>query len=175
MSPHGLTIVFTGNGKGKTSAALGIALRAWGHNLSVGVIQFIKSAGRPYGEALAAQQMGIRFQTLGAGFTWCDADQKASKEMATKAWKEAQKWIVSNAFDVILLDEMTYLFYFRWLDVNEVISWLKQYKPPLLNLIITGRNAPRELVAFADLVTEMQEIKHPLREQGISAQIGVDF
>ncbi len=102
-------------------------------------------------------------------------DQSHSIESARAAWMEAQHWICSRNFDVIILDEITYLFAYNWLDAGETIAWLKVNRPPDLHLVLTGRNAPAELIGYADLVTEMNEIKHPFREQGIPAQAGVDF
>jgi cob(I)alamin adenosyltransferase len=174
-SGRGLNVVFTGNGKGKTSAAMGVMLRASGHGLSVGVIRFIKSPGRLYGEATAARKLNIPFASLGKGFVRRHPDQTESRQAAISAWDEAQRWIGSQQYEVLILDEVTYLFHFKWLDVNEFIAWIKQNKPPSMHLVMTGRYAPAELVEFADLVTEMREIKHPLREQGIAAQAGVDY
>ena len=93
---------------------------------------------------------------------------------ARAAWQTSQEWILSNKFDVLILDEITYLFTYKWLDVNVVIKWLQEYKPESLHIIITGRDAPEALINYADLVTEMKEIKHPYKE-GISAQKGVDY
>jgi cob(I)alamin adenosyltransferase len=171
----GLVIVFTGNGKGKTSAAMGILARASGHDLRVGVIQFIKSPDRTYGEANTAKRLNIPFKSMGDGFVFNRSDQTGAKEEAIKAWQAAQQSVSSQKFDVLILDEITYLFTFDWLDVNATIQWLKENKPLDMHLVITGRNAPQELIEYADLVTEMQEIKHPYREQKIPAQKGIDF
>ncbi len=171
----GLVILFTGNGKGKTTAAMGILARASGRDLAVGVIQFIKSPDRIYGEACTAQKLHIPFQSLGDGFVWNHPDQTGAQSIALAAWEEAKRWIGSQQYDVLILDEVTYLFHFQWLDVNDFIAWLKQHKPASLHLVLTGRYAPKELIEYADLVTEMREIKHPFREQGIPAQLGVDY
>jgi len=175
QSVRGLNIVFTGNGKGKTSAAMGILLRASGHNLSVGVIQFIKSPQCVYGEAAMAQKLNVPFRSLGDGFVRKPSDQTDSRQAAICAWEEAQRWISNKKYDILILDEITYLFHFKWLDVDEFIAWIKQNRPSSMHLVMTGRNAPAKLIDFADLVTEMQEIKHPFREQGILAQAGVDY
>ena len=171
----GLIIVFTGNGKGKTTAAMGILARASGQNLSVGVIQFIKSSSRACGEAVTAEKLHIPFQSMGDGFVRKPASQAESQAAALRAWEEAQKWISDQAFDLLILDEITYLFYFNWLDVNETIAWIKEHKPAAMHLVLTGRYAPPELIEYADLVTEMQEIKHPFRQQHIPAQLGIDY
>jgi cob(I)alamin adenosyltransferase len=174
-STRGLNVVFTGNGKGKTTAAMGTLLRSYGQALSVGVIQFIKSPDRTYGEAVTALKLNIAFRSLGEGFVRKPSDQDESRSAAMAAWEEAQRWILSRDYDVLILDEITYLFYFNWLDVNVFIDWIRRNKPAAMHLVMTGRYAPAELIDFADLVTEMKEIKHPFREQGIPAQAGLDY
>lgn len=173
--PQGLIVVFTGNGKGKTSAAMGILARATGQGLRVGVIQFIKSPERTYGESITAKRLNIPFQSMGDGFVFRRTDQSQARKAAQAAWEEAQRWICSQNYDVIILDEITYLFAYGWLDPKPAISWLKENKPIHLTLVMTGRNAPPELIEFADLVTEMYEIKHPFKEQNVPAQKGIDY
>jgi cob(I)alamin adenosyltransferase len=175
QSIRGLNIVFTGNGKGKTTAAMGVLLRASGHSLSPAVIQFIKSPQRVSGEATTALKLNIPFRSFGNGFVRKPSDQEESRKAAICAWEEAQRMISSQAYDILILDEITYLFFFKWLDVNEFIAWIRQNKPSSMHLVMTGRYAPSELIDFADLVTEMKEIKHPFRDQGIPAQAGVDY
>ncbi len=170
----GLVIVNTGNGKGKTTAALGTLFRAWGRDFRVGVIQFIKADTGNWGEIRAARKLGIDWQAMGDGFTNRSRDLAKTSEKARVAWAEAQRKIASGAFDLFVLDEMTYALSEGWLDVREVIAWLKEHKPPELHLIITGRDAPAELIDYADLVTEMREIKHPYNK-GIKAQPGIEF
>lgn len=171
---EGLVIVYTGDGKGKTTAALGLLLRAWGRDMHVCVIQFIKAETGSWGEIKAARKLGIEWHTLGDGFTWMSSDLTKTIEYATKGWELAQKKILSRTFDVIILDEFTYPLHLSWLDTAQVLDWLRQNKPPELNLVITGRDAPQELVEYADLVTEMTNIKHPF-ERGIKAKPGIDF
>lgn len=172
---QGLNILFTGEGKGKTTAAMGTMFRAHGQGLSVGVIQFIKSPQRVYGEARTAEKLGIPFSSLGNGFVRTQKDQDDARQFALNAWEEARQWITSRRYDLLVLDEVTYLFHFKWLDVHAFLDWIGQNKPPAMHLVLTGRYAPPELADFADLVTEMREVKHPFREQGIPAQLGVDF
>lgn len=171
----GLVLVFTGNGKGKTSTALGVLLRCVGHEMRAGLIQFIKSAERQSGEVEPLRTLGVKVLTLGDGFTWLKKDEAASREKASAAWKQAQEWILSGEFDTIVMDEITYLFQYEWLNVDEVLTWLKANKPERLNLVFTGRNAPEALTQYADLVTNMDEVKHPYKTQGISAREGVDY
>ncbi len=170
----GLLIVNTGNGKGKTTAALGIILRAWGRGMRPCVIQFMKSETGQWGEVKAARKLEIEWLSLGDGFTWTSKDMDETIAKARHAWALAQDKIASNEYDLILLDEFTYPLQFGWLEIKEVLDWLKNNKPTRLHLIITGRNAPTELIEMADLVTEMQSIRHPF-DQGISAQPGIEF
>jgi cob(I)alamin adenosyltransferase len=171
---HGLVIVNTGNGKGKTTAMLGILLRAWARDMRVCVIQFIKAETGNWGEIKAARKLNIEWHALGDGFTWTSKDLNESGNKARQAWALAQDKIASGQYALIGLDEMTYAFHYGWLDVNAVVDWLRINKPRDLHLVITGRDAPPELIEFADLVTEMREIKHPF-SKGILAQAGVEF
>ncbi len=171
---QGLVIVNTGNGKGKSTAAFGTVLRAWGRGMRVCVIQFIKAETGNWGEIQAARKLQLEWHTMGDGFTWQSKDLAKSIEKIRQAWSFAQTQIVQDSFDLIVLDEMTYAFRDDVLDVNQVIVWLKENKPPALHLIITGRDAPQELIDYADLVTEMREIKHPYA-RGIKAQAGIEF
>ncbi|MCI0747932.1 MAG: cob(I)yrinic acid a,c-diamide adenosyltransferase [Verrucomicrobia subdivision 3 bacterium] len=171
----GLVIVNTGHGKGKTTAALGLLLRAWGRNMRVCVIQFIKNEKAQFGEHKAAKKLGIEFISSGDGFTWLSKDLDESVARARHGWEIAQQKITNGDYDVIILDEMTYCFKYGWLDFVDVRAWLIEHKPPMLHLVITGRYAPDELIEYADLVTEMKLIKHPFKEQSIRAQAGIEF
>ena len=172
----GLVIVHTGNGKGKTTAALGMVLRAWGRGMKVGVIQFIKNENARYGEIKAAERMGnIDWLTTGDGFTWASQDIDETEAKARHGWQLAQERIASNRYELLLLDEFTYPLHYGWLETGAVIAWLKANKPSRLHLVITGRYAPEALIEYADLVTEMREIKHPFKEQGIRAQAGIEY
>jgi cob(I)alamin adenosyltransferase len=175
MQTQGLVIVNTGEGKGKTTAALGIALRAWGHDMRVCVIQFLKNGNLRSGEARAAEKLGIEWHVLGDGYTWSSRNIEKSRAKALAAWRTAQEAIASQRYDVILLDEFTYLLHLGWLDCTEVIAWLQVHKPPTLHLVITGRHAPQALVEMADLVTEMREVKHPYGERQLAAQAGIEY
>ena len=170
----GLVIVNTGDGKGKTTAALGLMLRAWGRGMRVCMLQFIKNEKANFGEIKAAHKLGLEITPIGDGFTWTSKDIDETIAHARHGWEEAKKRILSSDYDIVILDEFTYTLHFDWLDTNEVIAWLRENKPPMLHVVITGRNAPQELIDYADLVTEMKEIKHPYNE-GIKAQPGVEF
>lgn len=171
---QGLVIVNTGNGKGKTTAALGLVLRAWGRGMRVGVFQFIKQQGAHYGEILAAEKIGLKIESLGDGFTWQSSDINEYKQRSLQAWEMVQGRISSGEYDLIVLDEFTYLLQYNWLDPLQVIAWLVENKPEDLHLVITGRDAPEPLLQYADLATEMVEIKHPYKN-GIKAQAGIEF
>ncbi|MBC8496153.1 MAG: cob(I)yrinic acid a,c-diamide adenosyltransferase [Anaerolineales bacterium] len=170
----GLVIVNTGKGKGKTTAALGLLMRARGQGLQTCVIQFIKSDTGRWGEVKTAQELGIEWHKMGDGFTWLSKDVDESAAKARHGWKLAQEKIISGEYDLIVLDEFTYTMHFKWLDTQEVIDWLKANKPPEMHLVITGRYAPEALTEYADLVTEMTKIKHPF-DQGRKAQRGIEF
>lgn len=170
----GWVMVYTGSGKGKTTAALGMLLRAWGRGLRICVIQFIKAEGGRWGEVRAAERLGIEWHKCGDGFTWLSKDLEESAALAQHGWRLAQEKIASGLYDLVVLDEFTYPLHFEWLSVEEVLGWLRQHRPPRLHLVITGRNAPPALLEYADLVTEMVEVKHPF-QQGQTAQAGIDY
>jgi cob(I)alamin adenosyltransferase len=171
---QGLVIVNTGNGKGKSTSAFGMLLRSWGRGFRVCVVQFIKAETGKWGETKAAKKLGIDWFAKGNGFTWTSKDMDETVARARDGWDVAKEKITSGNYDLIVLDEFTYALSFGWLDTAQVIDWLKANKPANLHLVITGRDAPASLVDYADLVTEMQEIKHPF-QKGILAQAGVEF
>jgi cob(I)alamin adenosyltransferase len=168
-----LVLLYTGNGKGKTTSALGITMRAWGRGWKICWLQFIKSKTSHYGETRAAAAMGIEMIPLGDGFTWLSKDIEKDKALARECWALAQAKIASAAFDLVVLDEITYPITYGWLPVEEVINALRA-RPANVHIVMTGRNADPALVSYADLVTEMTEIKHPY-QSGIKAQPGIDF
>jgi len=169
----GLIIVNTGNGKGKTTAALGLLFRALGRDFRVVMFQFIKSRTHKYGEHLLAEKLGAEIIPLGDGFTWESKNIEFDKRLAAEGWSECQKRIQSGNYDMIILDELTYLLNYKWLDLNEVLNVLRD-RDPNLHIVITGRDAPVELIEVADLVSEVKEIKHPFK-RGIRAQIGIEL
>ena len=169
----GLVIVNTGNGKGKTTAAMGVLFRAWGRDLRVIMLQFIKHTTANFGEQRAAGKIGVTMRAMGDGFTWRSRDLEQSADLARALWADAQEIIAAGAHDLVVLDEFTYPLHYGWIPVAEVIAAL-QSRPEMLHIIITGRHAPPELVDYADLVTEMQVVKHPY-QQGIKAQPGIEF
>ncbi len=171
--PKSLLLVNTGNGKGKTTAALGVMFRAWGRGLRVCMLQFIKTATSNYGEHRAAKKIGIEIVPLGGGFTWLSKDIERDKALARELWEQSKERIASGAYDLVVLDEFTYPLIYGWLPVDEVIETLRQ-RPEHVSVIITGRDAPQPLIDAADTVTEMREIKHPY-QQGITALAGIDY
>ena len=168
-----LTLVYTGNGKGKTTAALGALFRAWGRDWSVAMLSFIKTETSNYGEERAARKLGIELIPLGGGFTWLSKDLEKDRALARRCWELCVEKINSTKYDLVVLDEITYPINYGWLDLDEVLRVLRD-RPPDIHVILTGRDAPAALVDFADLVTEMREIKHPL-QKGEKAQPGIDF
>ena len=170
----GLVLVNTGNGKGKSTSAFGVLLRAWGRGFRICVIQFIKAETGQWGEIKAAKKLGIDWFTTGDGFTWTSKDMDETIARARHGWEIAKEKILSQNYDLIILDEFTYTMHYAWLNTTQVIDWLRANKPDNMHLIITGRDAPVALIEYADLVTEMQEIKHPY-QKGIQAQAGIEF
>jgi cob(I)alamin adenosyltransferase len=171
---QGLVIVYTGDGKGKTTAALGLVLRAWGHGMRVCVLQFIKSATGRWGEVKAANQLGIAWHTMGTGFVWEPGDDEQARLRSLETWDLARRTIGSGEYDLVVLDEFTYPLQYGWIDTAKVVGWLKEKRPSSVHVVITGRGAPEELVEAADLVTEMRNVKHPF-DQGVLAQKGIEL
>ena len=171
----GLIIVHTGNGKGKTTAALGMVMRSLGHGYKVAIVQFIKGAWEPAEkEVLGKWEEQLKFHAMGEGFTWETQDRERDIEKAIAAWEKGIDYILNPEYRLVLLDEVNIALKLGYLDINTVIQGLKQ-KPADSHVILTGRGAPSELIAIADLVTEMSLIKHPFREQGVKAQPGIEF
>lgn len=171
----GLVMVFTGNGKGKTTAAMGMALRAWGQGLKILMLQFIKG-GKGYGELKAVEKLpGFEIVSMGEGFVRDAGEDKMAghRAAAREAMARAREEINSGRWDMIILDEINYAVGFGLLSEGEVLA-LIDMKPPELHLVLTGRNATGKVTEKADLVTEIKEIKHPYA-RGIKAQKGVEF
>ena len=173
-SREGLTIIYTGNGKGKTTAALGQALRAAGHDFKVCVIQFIKDGKAVSGEAefLDRFPAGIGLHVTGSGFTWQRDDQE-TRRAAESGWALALEKTMTGEYDLVILDELTYLVSYNLLEESRVIDLINE-RPSHVHLLITGRDATAGLIEAADLVTEMREVKHPY-QKGIKAQKGIEF
>lgn len=173
---RGLIIVFTGPGKGKTTAAMGMALRALGHGLRTLMIQFIKGGWR-YGELEGAKKLSPYFEIAPMGKGFIHFDKSGPKpedlEAVRGAWNHFKRNMNSGTYDIIILDEINYVLDYGLLAVEEVVCVLRE-KPEALHVVLTGRNAPAEIVEIAHLVTEMREIKHPYA-QGIQAQKGVEY
>jgi len=171
----GLVIVHTGPGKGKTSAALGMAIRAIGHDMKVGVVQFVKGA-MTTGEKSVFDRFPdlIEFKPMGEGFTWDTQDRARDIAVTRTAWDEVKRMIADPTYAMVIADELNIVLRYDYLPVAEVLEALAA-KPDMTHVIITGRNAPPELIDAADLVTEMAQVKHPFREQNVKAQAGIEF
>ncbi|WP_199245689.1 cob(I)yrinic acid a,c-diamide adenosyltransferase [[Phormidium] sp. ETS-05] len=171
----GLIVVNTGNGKGKTTAALGMVLRSLGHGFRVAIVQFIKGAWEPAEKAALSRWMPqLQFHAIGEGFTWETQDRDRDIAKAQEAWTLALSYIHNPEFKLILLDEINVALKLGYLPVEQILAGLGE-KSPDTHIILTGRGAPSPLIEAADLVTEMTLIKHPFREQGIKAQPGIEF
>lgn len=178
----GLIIVHTGNGKGKTTAALGMVMRSLGHGYRVAIVQFIKGAWEPAEKAVLShwttstngQAPQLEFHALGEGFTWETQDRDRDVAKAEQAWTTALSYIQNPEFKLVLLDEVNVALKLGYLPVEQILAGLEQ-KPEDSHVILTGRGAPAPLIDRADLVTEMSLVKHPFREQGVKAQPGIEF
>ena len=176
----GLLIVHTGKGKGKSTAAFGLAVRALGNGMKVGIVQFVKGKWQT-GERGVLEKFPeqVTIRTMGEGFTWETQDRGRDIRAAEEAWRTAREMIDAcrgdtPAYDMIVLDELNIVLRYDYLPIAEVVEVL-QDRPPLLHVVVTGRNAKDELIETADLVTEMTQIKHPFREQNVKAQVGIEF
>jgi cob(I)alamin adenosyltransferase len=171
----GLLIVHTGKGKGKTTAALGMVLRAIGHGKKVGVVQFVKGA-MTTGEKVVFDAFPdqIEFKPMGEGFTWDTQDRARDMATARSAWDEVKRMIADPSYEMVLADELNIVLRYDYLPLDEVLEVLAA-KPAMTHVLVTGRNAPDALIEAADLVSEMTLIKHPFREQGVKAQAGIEF
>ena len=175
VGEQGLVIVHTGAGKGKTTAALGMVLRSLGHGHRVAVVQFIKGAWEP-AEKRAFEPWGdqIVFHATGGGFTWETQDRVRDKEMAQAGWEVARGYLADPEFKLVLLDEVNVALKKDYVSVEQVLAGV-DLRPPNTHVVLTGRNAPDELIERADLVTEMTLIKHPLKHNKVRAQAGIEF
>jgi len=174
-SEKGLIIVNTGNGKGKTTAALGMVMRSLGHGYRVAIVQFIKGAWEPAEKAVLGKwEDQLEFQAMGEGFTWETQDKARDTEKAIAAWEKSLEYIKNPDYRLVLLDEINIALKLGYLKVEDVVAGLKQ-KPENSHVILTGRGALSEIIEQADLVTEMKLVKHPFKEQNIKAQAGIEF
>ncbi len=173
MRVPSLLLVNTGDGKGKSTAAFGTAMRAIARGWRVAVVQFLKSGDWSVGEEKIGRQVGIDWWALGDGFTWDSQSMEESEAIARAAWEHAQSLIASADYDLIVLDEVTYPINWGWIDVDEAVSTLRD-RPDQVNVILTGRDAPAPIVEIADTVTEMRKVKHAF-DRGVMARRGIDY
>jgi cob(I)alamin adenosyltransferase len=170
---RGMVVVYTGQGKGKTTAALGVVFRALGRGMRVAVVQFIKGKWKTGERMFAETQPDLTFLVMGAGFTWNSDDLSRDRAAAQAAWATAKQLIASGGNAVVILDEITYAINYGFIELADVLAALRD-RPAHVHVVATGRNAPDELQAFADLVTDMTSVKHPFA-RGIAAQPGLDY
>jgi len=171
----GLVLVFTGDGKGKTTAALGLTLRTLGHGDQVAVVQFIKGGWQP-GEAKALELFGeaLHWHALGEGFTWETQDRERDRQLVQQAWEQSLLYLADASRKLVVLDEVNVALKLGYLGIEQVLAGL-DLRPELTHVALTGRGAPPQLLERADLVTEMKLVRHPFREQGVKAQRGIEF
>ncbi len=169
---RGILLVFTGNGKGKTTAAFGTATRAVGHGKKVGVIQFIKGQW-PNGERNLLEPHGVEFQVMATGFTWETQNRETDTEACLAVWQHAKRMLADSSLDMVLLDEITYMVAYDYLPLQEVLDAL-QRRPAGQTVIVTGRGCHRDILEIADTVSELRPVKHAF-DAGVKAQIGIDY
>ncbi len=169
----GLIIVLTGDGKGKSSSGFGMALRCLGHEMKVGVIQFIKGKWKTGEQKFCQQHPGVTYHQMGAGFTWDTQDREADIARAESCWLETEKMLQDPSFDFILIDEINVATSFDYVDASRVVEALKK-KPEGMHVVLTGRNAHPDILAIADTVSVIESPKHAFND-GIRAQKGVEF
>jgi cob(I)alamin adenosyltransferase len=169
----GLLLVLTGNGKGKSSSAFGMVARALGHGMNVGVAQFIKSRSDTGEEAFLGKQAGVEWHVLGEGFTWDTQNLERDIATAKRGWEMARRMLADPAIHLVVLDELTYLLSYGWLETDAVLADLAA-RPPMQHVVITGRAASVALIEAADTVSEIADVKHAYRA-GVKAQAGVDL
>jgi cob(I)alamin adenosyltransferase len=171
----GLVIVHTGKGKGKSTAAFGMVFRMLGHGERVAIIQFVKGKWQT-GERVALEKFGdlVSINTMGEGFTWETQDRQRDLAAARAAWERAKAIIKAGEHRLVLLDELNIVLRYDYLPIDEIVSFLRDEKPADVHVVVTGRNARDELIEIADLVTEMEMVKHPFRS-GVKAQAGIEF
>ena len=169
---RGIVMVFTGNGKGKTTSAFGTATRAVGHGKKVGVIQFIKGTW-PNGERNLLEPHGVEFQVMATGFTWNTQDRDSDTAACLAVWEHARRMLADDQLDLVLLDELTYMVAYDYLPLESVLSALRE-RPAHQSVIITGRGCHRDIIELADTVSELRPVKHAF-DAGIKAQMGIDY
>jgi cob(I)alamin adenosyltransferase len=170
---QGLVVLYTGQGKGKTTAALGMVFRALGRKMRVAVVQFIKGKWMTGERMFAEAQPGLVFDVTGRGFTWDSDDLSRDARACREGWERAARLIAGGEYDIVVLDELTYALNYGFIASADVLAALRE-RPSAVHVVITGRNAGPDLIEAADLVTEMRTVKHPY-EQGVPAQPGVDY
>ena len=173
MARPSVVLLNTGHGKGKSSAAFGVMSRGWARGWTVGVVQFLQSGTWKTGERKLAEHLGIEWHTLGDGFTWESTDLEETASKGRHAWAVASEKLASGSYQLLILDELTYAVKYGWVDVADVTHAIKN-RAEGTNVVITGRNAPEELIAVADTVTEMVKIKHAY-DAGIKAMKGIEY
>lgn len=170
----GLLIVYTGTGKGKSTAAFGMGMRILGHQMKLGVVQFIKGALHSAERQILGSHSNCDFHVVGAGYTWNTQDRAADMKTAVNGWAEAVRMINDPSYDMVILDELNIVLKYQYLDLADVLDVFSKRRE-MLHIVVTGRHAPEGLIELADLVSDIRLVKHPYQEQGIKAQKGVEF
>ncbi|MDQ6976398.1 MAG: cob(I)yrinic acid a,c-diamide adenosyltransferase [Mariprofundaceae bacterium] len=171
----GITLVHTGDGKGKSSSAFGMVFRAAGWGMRVCVIQFIKGKWLTGEQKAAAKFDTIEWHALGDGFTWDTKNPEQDIQTSRQIWGLCQRKLRSGDYDLLVFDEINYCIHYGWITASEVATFIAEEKPPWMHLVLTGRNAASEIIALADTVTDMRMVKHAFKDKGVTAQQGIEF
>ncbi|MDY7579531.1 cob(I)yrinic acid a,c-diamide adenosyltransferase [Herbaspirillum sp. RTI4] len=174
QNEKGLLIVYTGTGKGKSTAAFGMGMRILGHDMKLGVVQFIKGALHSAERTILGGHANCEFHVVGEGYTWDTQDRQADMRTAATGWEHALRMIADPSVDMVILDELNIVLKYGYLDIEQVLAAFAARRT-MLHIVVTGRHAPQALIDAADLVSEIRPLKHPYKEQGIKAQKGVEF
>ena len=171
---QGILLVLTGPGKGKSSSGFGMVARALGHSMKVGIVQFIKGAFSTGEQAFFSTLPNVDYHVMGQGYTWDTQDREQDVAAANAAWEIVAAMLKDDSYDLILLDELNIALKYDYIDLDRVLDDL-QARPEMQHVVVTGRNAPQELIDIADTVTEMRVVKHAFKDQGIKAQKGIEL
>lgn len=167
--------VYTGNGKGKTTSALGMLFRSLGHGHRCAVLQFIKHEPESWGEYIQAKALGVHWKNFGQGFTWQQKDESVGRDDAIAGWEYAKEILTSGEYDFVILDEISYVLSYGWVRPERVCEFLSEHRAQLPNLVLTGRHMPEEVCQLADMVSSIEQVKHHLKGKGIKAQEGIEY
>lgn len=174
---HPLFLLYTGDGKGKTTAAMGLLFRTLGHGGEVAVIQYIKPSSLQTGEKTMAKKLGVLWENYGSGFLWEKEDETERQQLFDRAWERTKELVLSETYDLIILDEITYLLNQHYINESDFLSFFSQFKlkERKTHIVFTGRGASEPFIELCDLVSSVQKVKHPFKSEQIDSQVMIEF